>query len=113
MTEDIGESLVTAYLRHVERCTFVVTNTHLEDQQGELDVLGIRFAPERQIIFCEVTTHIRGMQYGGYDSTVKKVEDKIRRARTFAELTFPDDKPRYEIWSPLVPTGELLDEAVR
>ena len=107
MMEDIGENLVGSYLRYVEGCTFVVANTHLNDEQGELDLLGIRFGPQRQVIFCEVTTHIRGMQYGGFDSTVKKVEEKIQRARSFAELTFPEDRPRFEIWSPVVPTGAL------
>ena len=101
MPHDIGENLVASYLRYVERCDFVVHNTHLEEEQGEVDVVGMKFGAEPSVIFCEVTTHIRGMQYGSsYDRTVAKVADKIRRARVFAESLFPDVATRYEIWSP-------------
>jgi hypothetical protein len=90
LAEDIGESLVASYLRYVERCNLVVVNTQLEDQQVEIDVLGIRLDEPRAVFFCELTTHILGMQYGSYDETVTKAEEKIARARHFAATTFAD-----------------------
>ncbi len=57
--------------------------------------------------FCEVTTHIQGLNYGGFAKTVEKIRDKIQRARRFALQTFPEHAHRYEIWSPVVPIGRL------
>lgn len=108
MPEDIGENLVGSYLRYIERCQFVVYNTHLPGVQGEIDVLGLRLGEPRTVWFCEVITHIRGVLYGTYDRTVTKIEEKVARARTFAEHTFPGDRHRYEIWSPVVPSGMIL-----
>ena len=61
MAEDIGESLVGAYLRYVENCEFVLFNTFLPGEQGEIDVIGIRLGKPRDIYVAEVTTHIEGM----------------------------------------------------
>jgi Holliday junction resolvase-like predicted endonuclease len=110
MAEDIGESLVGAYLRYIEGCDLVVHNTQLSKEQGEIDVLGLKLGTDAKVIFAEVTTHVLGMQYGSYDSTVKKVVDKIQRARDYAKDMFPEERPRYEIWSPVVPKGKLTDE---
>lgn len=107
MPHDIGENLVGSYLRYIEQCDFVVHNTQLDDEQGEIDVVGMKLGKKPEVIFCEVTTHILGMQYGSHDSTVAKVTDKIKRARKFAENMFPNERPRYEIWSPVVPKGKL------
>jgi hypothetical protein len=64
-----------------------------------------------------VITHLRGTLYGtGYAATVAKVRDKIGRAQDFAAASFAGDVHRYEIWSPIVPSGmaqrfdELADE---
>ncbi len=116
MPEDIGENLVGSYLRYVERCALVVHNTYLTEAQGEIDVLGIKLRPDREVILAEVTTHILGMSYGDYDTTVRKLRDKIKRATAFADETFPDEPKRYEVWSPVVPEGKLttaLNELAR
>lgn len=105
MPEDIGENLVGSYLRYVEGCEFVVYNTHLPGVQGEIDVVALKLGEPRVVYFCEVITHIRGVLYGTYDRTVTKVEEKVGRARRFAQDTFPADQHRYEIWSPVVPSG--------
>jgi hypothetical protein len=103
---DIGESLVGSYLRYVVGCEVVVFNTHTPGEQGELDVIGIKQGNPRTVWLCEVITHIRGTLYGtGYEATAKKVRDKVGRARDFAAATFPGDAHRYEIWSPIVPSG--------
>lgn len=106
--QDIGENLVGSYLRYVEGCPFVVYNTQVSGIQGEIDVMGMKPEPVRQVIFCEVITHIRGALYGsGNEATVSKIRDKIKRARGFAQSTMTDWQHRYEIWSPVVPVGKL------
>jgi hypothetical protein len=39
---DLGESLVGAHLRHVEGCSIVIYNSFFADQQGEVDVVGVK-----------------------------------------------------------------------
>lgn len=107
MAEDIGENLVGSYLRYVAGCQFVVFNTHFPDEQGEIDVIGLKLGNPREIWLCEVVTHIRGILYGTHGRTVAKIRDKIERARRFADATFPGDTHYYEIWSPKVPKGRL------
>lgn len=108
MPEDIGENLVGSYLRYIERCQFVVYNTQYPGVQGEIDVVGMRLAADRrEVWFCEVVTHIRGTLYGDYDTTLRKLDEKLRRARAFAVSMFPDDRHYFEIWSPVVPVGKM------
>jgi hypothetical protein len=105
---DIGESLVGSYLRYVVGCEVVVYNTHTPTVQGELDVIGLKHGEPRTVWLCEVITHIRGVLYGsGYAATIAKIRDKVGRARDFAAVTFPGDVHRYEIWSPIVPSGAV------
>lgn len=110
MAEDIGESLVGSYLRYVEGCEFVLFNTFLPGEQGEIDVIGIRLGEPRDIYFSEVTTHIGGMTYGGNKSTIDKVRSKLLRAQTFAKDRFPGDRHHFEVWSPRVPVGAMTTE---
>jgi hypothetical protein len=107
--EDIGESLVGAYLRHIEGCDVVVYNNFFRGEQGEIDVVGIRRGEPREVILCEVTTHIRGMLivHSGRNATEQRVKEKLRRLIHFAEATFPGDNHRFEWWSPYVPIGRL------
>jgi Holliday junction resolvase-like predicted endonuclease len=110
MAEDIGESLVGSYLRYVKGCEFVLFNTFLPGEQGEIDVIGIRLGTPRDIYFAEVTTHIEGMTYGGNKKTVEKVRDKLVRAQRFAKEKFPYDQHYFEVWSPRVPVGAMTAE---
>ena len=52
MDEDIGQNLVGAYLRYIEQCDFVVHNTFLDHEQGELDVIGMKLGAEPDIILA-------------------------------------------------------------
>jgi hypothetical protein len=98
---DIGESLVGAYLRHIEQCSVVVYNNFFPDKQGEVDVVGIRGLAPRLIFLCEVTTRIDGMD----TKTTGRIAGKLARLREFAEQTFPGEDYRYQWWSPNVPVG--------
>jgi hypothetical protein len=109
---DIGESIVGAYMRYIRECEVVVYNTFLRDRQGEIDVVALKTGSPRKVWLCEVTTHIGGMLYAGSrggDRTISKLRDKLRRAREFADVTFPGDTLRFEIWSPRVAEGKLTD----
>ena len=106
MATDIGESLVGSYLRYVVGCEVVVYNTHTPEQQGEIDVIGLRYGEPRAVWLCEVITHLQGTDYGGgYEEPSRKIKDKIARARAFADQAFPGDRHHYEIWTPIAPSG--------
>ncbi len=103
-TGDIGESLVGAYMRYVEKCPIVLYNSFLGDQQGEVDVAAVKPGQPgepRVAYICEVTTHTAGMA----TNTVGRIHDKLARLRQFAGVTFPDEKHRFQWWSPYVPRG--------
>ncbi len=107
-TADIGESLVGAYMRHVERCSIVLYNSFFAEQQGEVDVVAVkRGNPDepRTVYLCEVTTHIGGMAA----PTVARIPGKLGRLREFAKLTFPGDRHRFQWWSPYVPEGATTE----
>jgi hypothetical protein len=96
VSEDIGESLVGAYLRHVLGCEFLLLNTYLPSEQGEIDVIGIRLGPPRDIYFAQVTT--------------QEVRAKLQRAQRFAKSKFHGDRHHFQIWSPKVAKGALTEE---
>jgi hypothetical protein len=43
----------------------------------------------------------------GKNATEERVKAKLGRLVAFAQATFPDDKHRFEWWSPRVPVGRL------
>jgi hypothetical protein len=103
-TADLGESLVGAYMRHIERCSIVLYNSFFADKQGEIDVVAVKpqdAGRPRLVYVCEVTTHIGGMAR----ATVAKIPAKLSRLREFADMTFPDEEHRFQWWSPYVSSG--------
>lgn len=112
MSGDIGESLVGAYLRHVEQCSIVTYNSFFADRQGEVDVVGVKLAgidKPRVVYICEVTTHTGGMLMvrRGKDATREVILEKLERLQAFAAITFPGEEYRYQWWSPYVAEGKL------
>lgn len=114
MNTEMGEYLVGAYLKLVEECDVVDYNVR-EPGGGlkglnELDVVGFRFH-DNSAFMCEVTTHVRGLLYGGGNAeTVEKVREKFRKQQDYAEKHFPDFEHKYMFWSPYVPRGRLLNQ---
>lgn len=104
---EIGESLVGAYLEHIRECQVVVYNTHLSDEQGELDVIGIKTlsSGKQEIWLVEAATHINGLDYGGQAKSVKKIQAKRDRAMKFAQKLFKGANLHFEVWSPIVSSG--------
>ena len=54
---NVGEQLVSSYLRYIRKCDFIQTNLYTVDVQGEIDVVGINLA-ERKVYVCEVAIHL-------------------------------------------------------
>ena len=113
MLTDVGEYLVGAHLQLIEGCDFVDYNVRppgggLEGLE-ELDVVGLNFGT-RSAILCEVTTHIRGLNYGSNEESVKRIEKKSLRQKAYAKKflgTF--DSVRFQFWSPYVPRGYITE----
>ncbi|HEX8672098.1 MAG TPA: hypothetical protein VF710_09425 [Longimicrobium sp.] len=111
MGAEMGEFLVGAFLKIVEKCDFISYNVRppgggLKGLE-ELDVVGLQFA-SRTAFLCEVTTHIGGLLYGDRVSTVQHIASKHLRQKTYAETQLRDfPNRRYQFWSPVVPNGYL------
>jgi hypothetical protein len=60
---NVGEQLVSPYLRCIRRCDFIQTNLYTVEAHGEIDVVGINLK-EKQVYICEVAIHLTtGLQY--------------------------------------------------
>jgi len=107
---EIGEYVVGAYLKVIERCHFVEYN--VRPAQGgigglaEFDVVGLRHADSTAFV-CEVTTHLDGLSYGSYDRTIQKIRDKAGRQRQYAEGHLGGFAVHYMFWSPVVRRGVI------
>lgn len=108
MHSDIGESIVGSYLRHVRACDLVLYNEFTGDQQGEVDVIGVKASPVPEVWLCEVATHIAGLQYdASAEKSRAKISAKIDRAKTYADRVFKAHQQHFELWSPRVPVGAM------
>lgn len=114
MKTDIGEYIVGAYLKVVLSCDFVDYNVRPPggglEGLSELDVVGLDFKSQTAYL-CEVTTHIKGIQYGTNQQTVETIRKKHERQKAYAEKhlnNFPFR--RYMLWSPVVPKGFITQQ---
>lgn len=111
MNTEMGELLVGAYLKVIECCDIVCYNQRPPGGGlkglSELDVIGLHFG-KRTAFLCEVTTHIGGLLYVDYPTTVKRLAAKHRRQKAYAEAQLKEfPNRRYQLWSPVVPKGSL------
>ena len=109
MNTEMGEYLVGAYLKQIEKCDLVDYNVRPPGGRleglNEFDVLGLRFC-DNTAFMCEVTTHLRGMNY----SNVDRVRKKFEKQQQFAKQYFPKFKCTFMFWSPYVPRGTRLNQ---
>lgn len=81
MLTDIGEYVVGAYLQLKLDCDVVDYNARPPGGglQGleELDVIGLNLKT-RTAYLCEVTTHIRGLQYGDQRVTIERIKKNTK-----------------------------------
>jgi hypothetical protein len=115
MITDIGEFIVGAYLQLKLDCD--VVDYDVRPPGGglkgleELDVVGLNFKAHKAYL-CEVTTHIRGLQYGDNAATVARVTQKHERQKWYGENYLHDFSCEYMLWSPVVPIGYITDRLV-
>ena len=104
--ENIGETLVGDYLKVILGCDFVAFNTHTQDVQGEIDVVGIN-TKKNEVYICEVAVHLTtGLMYVkqgeklsvNVERLVKKFEKDIAYARKYlANFTH-----KFMLWTPIL-----------
>jgi hypothetical protein len=88
MKTEIGEYLVGAWLKLVVACDFVDYNVRPPAQGieglGELDVVGLDLKHSKAYL-CEVTTHLNGVGYYDFPTTIRKVREKYIRQQKYAK----------------------------
>lgn len=123
----LGEQLVGAYHKLINRCEIVSYNQRSTQagNQMEIDVLAINSRGGNQTLYvCEVITHIHGMRYSGtpssdrweefgsdmYQNTLEKILRKFESDHSYASRVFDNaDEYVFQLWSPVVPKGGLTD----
>jgi len=113
VTTDIGEYIVGAYLKLVERCDVIDYNVRPPGGGvaglSELDVIGLDFNTDTAYL-CEATTHIRGVLYKNNQETVRRIEKKYSRQQDYAMQYLKNFKNhRFMFWSPVVPRGYITE----
>ena len=111
MNTEMGEYAVGAYLKEVLACDFVDYNVRLPggglEGLGEIDVVGLTFEDQTPFL-CEVTTHLEGLQYGTYKTTILRIKKKFAHQKSFAQKRLTHFKNiNFMFWSPVVPEGVL------
>lgn len=114
MAADVGEYIVGAYLTLKLDCDAIEYNVRPPGGGmkglGELDVVGYDFKTGT-VYLCEVTTHIRGLDYGSSrDKSIATIRKKHERQKAYADAhrsSFPNR--RYMFWSPVVPESMVAD----
>lgn len=106
MKTEIGEYIVGAWLKVIKKCEFVNYNVRPPidglEGLGELDVVGLDLKNEK-VFICEVVTHIHGMGYKDFETTIKKVREKFARQQNYVRKFLPKHfEPHYMFWSPVV-----------
>ncbi len=112
MLTDIGEFIVGGYLQLKLECDVVDYNVRPPGGglQGleELDVVGLNLKQHKAYL-CEVTTHIRGLQYKDNKTTAERVQQKHERQVWYGKNYLHDFSCEYMFWSPVVPVGYITD----
>lgn len=100
---NVGEQLVSSYLRYIRKCEFIQTNLYT-DTQGEIDVVGISLA-EGKVYVCEVAVHLTtGLQYvkDKRPNNVNKLVEKFSRDIAYARKYLGQYQHHFMLWSPIV-----------
>ena len=101
---NIGEQLVSSYLRYIRNCEFTQMNLYTVEAQGEIDVVGINLKG-RKVYICEVAIHLStGLQYtkDKRPNNVNKLTEKFARDIDYANKYFADYEKHFMLWSPIV-----------
>lgn len=101
---NVGEQLVSSYLRYIRSCEFTQMNLYTVEAQGEIDVVGINLK-EKKVYVCEVAIHLTtGLQYvkDKRPNNINKLTEKFLRDIDYAKKYFSDYDKHFMLWSPVV-----------
>lgn len=101
---NVGEQLVSSYLRYILRCDFIQTNLYTIESQGEIDVVGLNLT-KQQVYICEVAIHLTtGLQYVKDNRTinVQKLTDKFAKDIEYVRRYLNQYEAYFMLWSPIV-----------
>ncbi len=101
---NVGEQLVSSYLRYIRQCSLTQTNLYTIESQGEIDVVGLNIA-KQQVYICEVAIHLAtGLRYtkNSQLNNVQKLTDKFSRDIEYARNYFDEYDQHFMLWSPIV-----------
>ena len=106
MAENPGEHIVGEYLRWIKRCDFVTYNTPTQDEQGEIDVIGVNTS-EKKAFVCEVATHMQtGLNYVDHRTrepdNVNRFKKKFSKNIAYTQKAFPGYNYSFMLWTPLI-----------
>jgi hypothetical protein len=66
---------------------------------------------EKEAFVCEVTTHLDGVNYGGNQKTIERIQRKYERQQWYTETYLTSfENVHFMFWSPVVPRGYLTRE---
>ena len=98
---NVGEQLVSSYLRYIRDCDFTQVNLYTIESQGEIDVVGLNMA-EQRVYICEVAIHLTtGLKYER-PNNVQKLTDKFARNIDYARKYLREYSQHFMLWSPIV-----------
>ncbi len=98
---NVGEQLVSSYLRYIRDCDFTQVNLYTIESQGEIDVVGLNMA-EQRVYICEVAIHLTtGLKYER-PNNVQKLTDKFARNIEYARKYLREYSQHFMLWSPIV-----------
>lgn len=101
---NVGEQLVSSYLRYIRKCDFIQTNLYTVEAHGEIDVVGINLK-EKQVYVCEVAIHLTtGLQYvkDKRPNNIQKLTEKFSRDIEYANKYLSEYNQHFMLWSPVV-----------
>ena len=101
---NVGEQLVSSYLRYIRLCDFTQTNLYTIESQGEIDVVGVNLA-EQQAYICEVAIHLTtGLQYtkNSRVNNIEKLTEKFSRDIEYARKYLREYNQHFMLWTPIV-----------
>jgi hypothetical protein len=105
---NVGEQLVSSYLRYIRGCEFIQTNLYTVETQGEIDVVGINLS-RKQVFICEVAIHLTtGLQYvkDRRPNNINKLTEKFSRDIDYANKYFGEYQRHFMLWSPIVKNSQ-------
>ncbi len=102
---NVGEQLVSSYLRYIKECNFTETNVYTGKKQGEIDVIGLN-TKNSEVYICEVAIHLGGLQYVNFKNNktdnVQKLTDKFSKDIEYTRKHLDGYHQHFMLWSPIV-----------